>query len=287
MSRPAVSVVMPFAGDAAAAARAIASLRSLTTTDGDELILSDNSGGAGVFNGIAVVDATGERSPSHARNAGAARASCDWILFLDADCIPDRGLIDAYFAVPVGERVGALAGEVLPVVDTAGTVAERYAAARNFLGQRAHLAHPYRPRAVAANLLVRRAAFEQLGGFAEGVRAGEDTDFSWRLQEAGWLLEPRAARVQHRYRATVSELRRQWRGYAAGRAWLATRYPEFKPEPALAHALHGRGRRSAGASATSPAPRPIRDRLLFLALDAVLAVDELIGLRMSNRARRC
>ncbi len=283
MSRPAVSVVMPFAGDATAAARAVASLRSLAAAEGDELILSDNSGGAGLFEGIAVVEATGERSPSHARNAGAAQARNDWILFLDADCVPDQGLLDAYFAGPVGERVGALAGEVLPAVDGAGTVAERYATARNFLGQQAHLSHPYLPRAVAANLLVRRGAFEALGGFAEGVRAGEDTDFSWRLQKAGWRLEPRPAPVRHRYRATVSELRRQWRGYAAGRAWLARRYPEFKPEPALARALRGHGRRGGGGGGGGGSRPPARDRVLFVALDLVLALDELIGLRMSNR----
>jgi hypothetical protein len=277
MSRPSVSVVMPFAGDTAAAA--VVSLRSLVVADGDELILSDNSGVAGGFEGVIVVDAAGERSPAYARNAGAARASREWILFLDADCIPDPGLLDAYFAAPVDQRVGALAGEVGPAAG-ATTLAERYATARNFLGQQAHLAHPYLPRAVAANLLVRRAAFEQLGGFAEGVRAGEDTDFSWRLQEAGWRLEPRPARVEHRYRATVSELRRQWRGYAAGRAWLATRYPQFKPQPALARALSGRGRRSGGGGGPRP---PIRDRLLFGALDLVLAIDELVGLRMSNR----
>src|SRR5213078_2661002 len=92
--------------------------------------------------------------------------------------------------------------------------------------------------AVAANLLVRKAAFRQIGGFYEGVRAAEDTDFSWRLQEAGWRLELRPeAQVAHRYRTTLTELRRQWRGYAAGRAWLARRYEGFEPEPAVARAL--------------------------------------------------
>jgi glycosyltransferase involved in cell wall biosynthesis len=271
---------MPFAGDAIAARAALAALTSLVVAGDDELILSDNSGVVDqVPERVVVVAASGERSPAHARNAGAARAQRDWILFLDADCIPDPGLLDAYFLLPVGERVGALAGEVVPAADPR-TLAERYGAARNFLGQGAHLSHPYRPRAVAANLLVRREAFDQLGGFVEGVRAGEDTDFSWRLQAAGWLLEPRAARVQHRYRATVSELRRQWRGYAAGRAWLATRYPDFKPQPALARVLLGRGRRGSDAQTAST---PGADRLRFLALDAILALDELVGLRMSNR----
>src|ERR1019366_7475177 len=93
----------------------------------------------------------------------------------------------------------------------------------------AHLAHSYSPRALAANLMVQREAFEQIGGFYEGLRAAEDTDFSWRLHAAGWRLDfcPEA-RVQHRYRTTVRELRRQWRGYAAGRAWLARLYEGFE-----------------------------------------------------------
>src|SRR5262249_56030641 len=122
-------------------------------------------------------------------------------------------------------------------------------AAKSFLDQDAHLAHPFMPRAVAANLLVRREAFEAVGGFYEGVRAAEDTDFSWRLQRAGWRLEGRpAASVEHRYRTTVRALRRQWRGYAAGRAWLGRRYDGFSPEPALT---------PAGPPAPPPSPPPI------------------------------
>ncbi len=208
----------------------------------------------------------------------------------------------------------------------ATSVAARYGAARGFLSQAAHLAHPYRPRAVAANLLVRRTAFWQVGGFYEGVRAAEDTDFSWRLQQAGWRLELRlGARVEHVYRSTVRDLRRQWRGYAAGRAWLGRRYEGFAPEPALRRVLRGQGRRSgavagagavgraeaaAGAGAVGGAeaaagaaptpdpageaaitpdapPRPSRfERARHLLLDGVLAVEELIGFLLSNQPRR-
>lgn len=285
MSRPEISAVMPFAGDAEAAARAVQTLVALRRLPGDELILADNSGTASPAPEVRVVLARGERSPAHARNVGAAHAAREWILFLDADCRGPEDLLDAYFAEPVDERVGALAGEVVPAPG-GETLAERYGAARGFLSQQAHLEHPFRPRAVAANLLVRRAAFEQIGGFFEGVRAAEDTDFSWRLQAAGWRLELRPdAFVVHRYRASLGELRRQWRGYAAGRAWLARRYDGFEPEPALARALRrGLRRRDPRRSGAGGGRRAGRlDRGRYLVLDALLSLEELAGFALSNR----
>jgi GT2 family glycosyltransferase len=315
---------MPFAGDRVAARAAAGALRSLATVPGDELILADNAGAVAAAPDVTVratderspapdvtvVPATAESSPAHARNVGARGATREWILFLDSDCRPSAGLLDAYFAEPVADDVGALAGEVRAAAG-AQTVVGRYGAHRNFLSQQAHLAHPFRPRAVAANLLVRRCAFEQLGGFYEGLRAAEDTDFSWRLQEAGWRLELRSgAWVEHHYRADLGELRRQWRGYAAGRAWLARRYGGFTPDPALRRALRrGLARLSARAALASPravagearVDRQARaavppgsgpggltraDRARFLALDALLSVEELAGLTLSNCPRR-
>ena len=297
--RPAVSVVMPFAGDRSQAASAARALVQLETVPGDELLLVDNAGTAHDLHQVTVVPATGERSPARARNAGARAARRDWILFLDADCRPRRDLIDAYFSEPVGERVGAVAGEVVaePATEAGrgerASLAARYGAARSFLSQRQHLEHPYLPRAVAANLLVRRAAFEEVGGFYEGLRAAEDTDFTWRLQRAGWRLELRPqAWVEHRYRTSLNELRRQWRAYAAGRAWLARRYEGFVPERPLARAL-ARARRHLRARLSKPKlPRrePERESRLergrYVALDALLGLEELAGLALSNRPPR-
>jgi GT2 family glycosyltransferase len=274
---------MPFAGTVVDARRAMSSLLRIELRKGDELIVADNSAAVPQTPGVSVVSALGERSPAHARNAGAARAGGDFVLFLDSDCVAPPDLLDSYLADPVGGEVGALAGEVVPAPGTPA-LASRYATARRFLRQEAHLAHPYRPRAVAANLLVRRTAFVRLGGFFEGLRAAEDTDFCWRLQEAGWRLELRAgARVEHRYRSTLPELRRQWRGYAAGRAWLARRYEGFEPRPALWRAIR-RAAPGSGAPRGAPATEARRsERVTFLALDALLALDELAGFAQSNR----
>ena len=296
MTRPPVSVVMPFAGDRVAAVRALEALHGLEIRAGDELILADNVGTVPDAPGtVEVVRATGEQSPAHARNAGAARAGNDWILFLDSDCEAPPELLERYFEPAADDRIGALAGEIVPAGD-AGTLAERYASARNFLGQRAHLAHPYLPRAAAANLLVRADVFAALDGFVEGVRAAEDTDFCWRLQQAGWRLELRAgAVVAHRYRTSLRALGRQWRSYAAGRAWLHRRYPDFRPQPALTRALRRALRRAlprrlrstqATPRAASPAPPPRRREVRWLAIDAWLAVQELIGFMQSNDVRR-
>ena len=295
MSRPEVSVVMPFAGDAPAARAALDALASLEVQPGDELILVDNAGIVPEDARVTVVRARDEPSPAHARNVGAAHATREWILFLDADTRPNQDLVDAYLAEPVGDDVGVLAGEVLPAA-VADTLAARYGRARSFLGLHAHLQHPFMPRAAAANLMVRRAAFAQVGGFYEGVRAAEDTDFTWRLQQAGWRLEPRSnARVEHRYRASISELRRQWRGYAAGRAWLARRYDGFEPQPAVlralrrasAHARRGRGSSLGDVPPVRRAAPPVDagrlERGRYLALDALLSVEELAGFALSNR----
>ena len=296
MSRPPVSVVVPFAGPSAAADAVIGMLGVLDTQPGDELIIADNSGTVPPDpNGVTVVRAQREASASHARNTGAAAAGNAWMLFLDADVIAPRDLLDSFFEHDIDDRVGAVTGDIAGIPDTR-TLAARYGTARNFLGQRSHVNNPVRPRASSANLLVRRAAFERVDGYTEGIWAGEDTDFTWRLQAAGWTLAfNEHAVVQHAYRETLRELGRQWRGYAAGARWLSERYPDFKPDPGLnrgarillARLRIGRGVevRADGRSSESSAALSRWDRIQFLFVQCYLGVEEQIGLRMSNAVK--
>ena len=223
--RPTVSVVVPFGGGQAERLRE--ALARVETGARDELIVADNSGGeAATLADLArVAPAVGERSSYHARNAGAVVASGEWLLFMDADCTPEPGILDAYFREPMDEAVGALAGEIVGE-EGQRALAARYARDRKVLSQTDGLYGRGRTVAATGNLLVRRAAFEALGGFVEEIRSAGDVDFCVRLQNAGWRLAFRAdAVVRHRHRETVPGLLRTFVRYGSGSRWLSERYP--------------------------------------------------------------
>jgi mycofactocin system glycosyltransferase len=74
----------------------------------------------------------------------------------------------------------------------------------------------------AAAVLVRRAAFDDVGGFDPDLRWGEDVDLVWRLDAAGWRgrYEPGVV-VHHHPRPTWMALARQRRAYGESAAALA------------------------------------------------------------------
>jgi GT2 family glycosyltransferase len=281
VSRPTVSVIVPFHGDEAAASATMQALRALELRDGDELLVADNTAdGVLATRHAQGFRTTVTRQPYSARNEAAARASGEWLLFTDADCRPHADLLDAYFDPSPGEGVGALAGEIV-AANAGATLAQRYAADRRLLSSELFLAHPYKPMGVTANLLVRRAAFEAIGGFAEGIRSGGDADLCWRLQDAGWAMDrrPRAI-VAHEHRATVRALLRQAARTAAGTRWLEARHPGF-------HATAGGARRAARA-VVGMVGWPLRgkpQRGAFKAIELLVIATEHLG-RLAGNARQ-
>jgi glycosyltransferase involved in cell wall biosynthesis len=240
-ARPAVSVVVPFRGDKTAAERLVASLRCLDLRDGDELIVADNTAdGAARWmarDGLRVVRAARERSAYHARNEGARIATADWILFLDADCRPEPALLATYFSEPIPSDCGAVAGQIIGEPGQR-SLAARYARSRNLFDHADGLIRADGGGAAAGNLLVRRAAFERIGGFTEGIRSGGDLDLCRRLSAGDLRLEfRRAAVVHHRHRATLASLLGAVARYGAGSRWLNERYPGTSPAWPLRYGL--------------------------------------------------
>lgn len=135
---------------------------------------------------------------SAARNLGAAATSADALLFCDADDEVATGWISA----------------MVTGLDSSDAVGGRIENDRLNRERPAYLPrHPdglpvvagFLPRALTANLGVWRTVFETVGGFnTEYDYGSDDTEFSWRLQLAGFRLTYAPAAVVHyRHRSTL------------------------------------------------------------------------------------
>lgn len=218
MERPAVDVIVPFKGSAKERRRVEERLAELSLRDGDSVSVVDNTPGS----------RDGRiPTPAFARNRGAARGSGDWLVFLDADTRPQPDLLDRYFDPPPEERTALIGGGVIDEPAPAGAPAiERYAHLRGQMSQEDTFDFGDWGYPKTANVACRRAAFEEVGGFREQIRAAEDADLTYRLKEAGWEVERReAAAVTHASRKTVRSFLAQQALWGAGGAWIDRAYP--------------------------------------------------------------
>jgi GT2 family glycosyltransferase len=286
-NRPAVSVIVPFAGSREQLDTLVAELERLELGDEDEVVVAVNRPSVGIkppSGRVQIVDATGLRSPGFARNQAAARAGGEWLLFIDADTRAKTSLLDDLFTPGPAADTGVLAGEIVDAAALDGLVA-RHAVARRQMSQTNTLSRGGFGYAQTANCAVRADAFAAVGGFDPDARAAEDADLCFRLAAAGWRIEHRRrAEVAHSSRNTI----RSWVGqlvrHGAGAAWLERRYPGALPSPGLA-ALTRRMLANC-RDAVRGLSRADPDAVAFALLDLVGALAFESGRLLSNTPRR-
>jgi glycosyltransferase involved in cell wall biosynthesis len=110
---------------------------------------------------------------ARARNAGAARATGDWLLFVDADSYPDTDLMNEVVDAIRGGR--CLAGGATVAFETDDALARWWILAWNFMSRHAHLA-------AGSFVFCEAAAFRELRGFSQELYAAEELDLFWRLK---------------------------------------------------------------------------------------------------------
>jgi len=229
---PRVSVVIPvFQGERQIADCLASVLDQTFPRDRYEIIVVNNGSTdrtAAIVAGfpVRVIDEP-RRGVGPARNAGAANARGELIIFTDADCLADRHWIAALVARFDSESGLGGVGGYLASLDPQ-TPIQYYIAERNLLSQevavedRAFSA----PFVITANALLPRRLIEEAGGFDPACRlSGEDADLCWRIADKGYrfVFAPDAV-VQHRHRSTVKSFCRWMFRYGIGSVYLVKKH---------------------------------------------------------------
>lgn len=113
---------------------------------------------------------------ARARNAGARAASGDWLLFVDADSSPGRGLLEE--VLEVVESGTAVGGGTTVTVAHPPLALTVWIALWNATSRFLHWA-------AGSFLFCEAAAFRAAGGFSEELFAAEEIDLSRRLKQRG------------------------------------------------------------------------------------------------------
>lgn len=183
-----VVVVIPVHNGAATIAGQLRSLAGQDGIDAAEVLVGDNRSTDGTADRVRevadelglrlrVVPADGRRGAGHARNAAVAATDAAEVAFCDADdrvapgwlAAHRRALVD--HEVSIGATVDVPPGQGI----SGGDVAWPTAVTR------------WGPFALVPgnNFAIRRATFEQLGGFDERFLTGQDVDLGIRAEKAG------------------------------------------------------------------------------------------------------
>ena len=240
-----------------------------------------------VRGGVDIIEPGGNQGYGAAANLGIAQTHEDWVLVVNPDTLFEPGSIDELLAVAgrwpragvLGPRIHTAEGMLYPSARELPSLGRGIGHAvfgwiwpanpwtASYRRERGAPAEGTTGWVSGACMLVRRAAFEEIGGFDEGYfMYFEDTDLCARLAAAGWdvVYAPSATVVHHggvstaRHRDAMTKAHHE-----SAYRFLATRYagPRWAPVRAVLRAgLWGRyqlsrrvGRIGHGAKPTRPA----------------------------------
>ena len=207
---PTVSVIIPVRNRPM---EITACLRSLTClaypTDKLEIIVVDDASddttpaAAAQFQQVRLLRMQQRHQASFCRNRAAEIARGDVLAFIDSDCLADPTWLNELVPAFRDCSLGALGGRVDGALEKNGL--DRYEQVKSALKVGSYFKRSEKAERFfyvpTCNFLVRRDAFKKLDGFRETLHVGEDVDFCWRLQDAGFSLEYRPmGKVSHKHR---------------------------------------------------------------------------------------
>src|ERR1700712_4827731 len=226
-----VTIVIPVRDNAFGLTRLVGALRGLCVIVVDDgsvapIQISDFDG---LHCNLQVLRHAESRGPAAARNSGLAACNTDFVAFLDSDVVPRRGWLVALLGHFCDPAVALVAPRIVGLHDPENLMA-RYEAVRSSLdlGLREAPVVPYGTVSYvpSAAIICRRSALNEVNGFDEDLRSGEDVDLCWRFIEAGARLryDP-IPLVGHDHRTELREWFARKAFYGTSAAPLSIRHP--------------------------------------------------------------
>ena len=168
------------------------------------------------------------RGQSECRNIGAEAATGELVAFIDSDCLAGTAWLSTLagtFANPGVVAAGGAVREARPV-----TWIARYEAAMSPLHKGEQPARVVPGSSVdflpSCNLVVRRQAFLDAGGFDASLRFGEDVDLVWRLCDRGEVRYEPLGAVWHEHRDRLRPFLGNRLRYVAAQSMFLKRFPQ-------------------------------------------------------------
>jgi GT2 family glycosyltransferase len=264
---PSVSVIVCSYNGGRTLARCLESLGKLNYPNYEVILVDDGSTDntaeiAAKFPNVRYIHQT-NHGLSHARNTGAAAAKGQVFAYTDSDCMADPDWLYYLISTLTSSDYAGVGGP--NVSPPARNSIQACVAAAPGGPSHVLLTDTVAEHIPGCNMAFYRWAFENVGGFdPEYLKAGDDVDFCWRLQQAGFVIafSPTAI-VWHHRRFTLREFLKQQEGYGEaesllrfkhliffgptgtakwrGQIYGAPRFTWFINRPVIYHGIFGEG----------------------------------------------
>jgi glycosyltransferase involved in cell wall biosynthesis len=235
---PRISVVVPVYNEEAEIVELLESLLALNWPgDRLEILCVDNNSTDGtleILRGYPITvlqEAT--PGPYAARNTAIRQAQGEFIALTDADCkVSPNWLLELWQAFDAPE-VGAVGGSIVP--RTVTNYVDYFEGHIFKSPNHSRGSDRIQPYVVTANVMYRKAVFDQVGLFDQESFSGPDVEMSWRVLRSNFytlkICPDDQAVVQHRYRTQLKDFTYVLERDAYGWFFLTSAHPHMAPVP--------------------------------------------------------